>query len=74
VFLLGRRPELVHTAWGRRNTALIGLVLVVSMLVKVFGGPVAVVDMAVGLPLLVPTCLLHFAALVQRVSSAPVAT
>ena len=73
VFLLGRRPELVHTVWGRRNTALIGLVLFVSMLVRVFSGPVALVDAAVGLPLLVPTCVLHFGALLRRVTAAPVA-
>ncbi len=73
VFLLGRRPELVHTVWGRRSTALIGLVLIISMLVHVAGGPVALIDAAVGLPLLVPTCLLHFAALVRRVAGAPAA-
>ncbi|MGD0834503.1 MAG: CDP-alcohol phosphatidyltransferase family protein [Candidatus Dormibacteria bacterium] len=73
VFLLGRRPELVHTVWGRRNTALIGLVLIISMLVHVAGGPVALIDLAVGLPLLVPTGLLHFAALVRRVAAAPAA-
>ena len=69
----GRRPELVHTVWGRRNTALIGLVLIISMLVHVAGGPVALIDLAVGLPLLVPTGLLHFAALVRRVAAAPAA-
>ena len=47
---------------------LTGLVLFVCMLVKVAGGPVALVNAAVGLPLLVPTALLHFRALGQRVA------
>ncbi|MGO8687828.1 MAG: CDP-alcohol phosphatidyltransferase family protein [Candidatus Dormibacteria bacterium] len=71
VFLLRRRPELVRTRWGRYNTILTGLVLLVCMLVKVAGGPVVVVNLVVGLPLLVPTALLHFGALAQRVATAP---
>jgi phosphatidylglycerophosphate synthase len=71
VFLLRRRPELVRTRWGRYNTILTGLVLLVCMLVKVAGGPVVLVNAVVGLPLLVPTALLHFASLAQRVAGAP---
>ncbi len=72
VFLLRRRPELVRTPWGRYNTMLTGLVLFVCMLVKVFAGPVDLINAAVGLPLLVPTALLHFRSLGQRVVAAPV--
>jgi phosphatidylglycerophosphate synthase len=73
VFLLHRRPELVRTPWGRYSTMLTGLVLVVCMLVKVAGGPVTLVNAVVGLPLLVPTTVLHFRALAQRVAEAPLA-
>jgi phosphatidylglycerophosphate synthase len=72
VFLLQRRPELVRTTWGRYSTMLTGLVLFVCMLVKVSGGPVTLINAVVGLPLLVPTTLLHFRALAQRVLAAPV--
>jgi hypothetical protein len=51
---------------------LTGLVLFVCMLVKVFAGPVVLINAAVGLPLLVPTALLHFRSLGQRVVAAPV--
>jgi phosphatidylglycerophosphate synthase len=71
VFLLRRRPELVRTEWGRYSTMLTGLVLFVCMLVKVAGGPVTLINAAVGLPLLVPTTVLHFRALLQRVAAAP---
>jgi phosphatidylglycerophosphate synthase len=71
VFLLRRRPELVRTDWGRRNTILTGVVLLVCMLVDVGGGPVTLVNAVVGLPLLVPTTVLHFASLVRRVAEAP---
>jgi phosphatidylglycerophosphate synthase len=71
VFLLRRRPELVRTKWGRRNTVLTGLVLTVCMLVDVLGGPVVLVNAVVGLPLLVPTAVLHFRALASRVADAP---
>ena len=71
VFLLRRRPELVRTNWGRYSTMLTGLVLFVCMLVKVWGGPVTLANLVVGLPLLVPTTLLHFRALIERVVSAP---
>jgi hypothetical protein len=37
----------------------------------VWGGPVTLVNLVVGLPLLVPTTLLHFRALIERVVSAP---
>lgn len=71
VFLSGRRPELVRTVWGRRNTAATGIVLFVCLWVRIFNGPVDLVAAIVGLPLLVPTTLLHFNALLQRVRSAP---
>ena len=71
VLLTGRRPELVYTPWGRRNTILIGVVLFVLYWVRLFGGPVDVVALIIALPTLVPTALLHFAALVQRVASSP---
>lgn len=73
VFLLRRRPELVRTNWGKRNTVLTGLVLTVCMLVDVAGGPVTLTNAVVGLPLLVPTALLHFRALGQRLAASPVA-
>jgi hypothetical protein len=50
---------------------LTGLVLFVCMLVKVWGGPVTLANLVIGLPLLVPTTLLHFRALIERVLSAP---
>ena len=71
VFLLHRRPELVHTRWGRINTALVGLVFFILMWVRIFNGPVDAVAFGVGVPLLVPTALLHFVSLFQRVRSAP---
>lgn len=73
VFALRRRPELVRTEWGKRNTVLTGVVLTVCMLVDVFDGPVALVNAVVGLPLLVPTMLLHFRSLAVRVAQSPVA-
>jgi len=72
VFVVRRRPELVHTVWGRRNTVLIGAVLTILYLVDVFGGPVSVVAPIVALPTLVPTMIAHFVALGQRVADAPV--
>jgi phosphatidylglycerophosphate synthase len=71
VFLAGRRPELVHTVWGRRNTAAIGLVFFILMWVRLFGGPVNTVALAVALPLLLPTLALHTVALVRRTADAP---
>jgi hypothetical protein len=50
---------------------LTGLVLFVCMLVKVWGGPVTLVNLVVGLPLLIPTTVLHFRSLIERVVSAP---
>lgn len=72
VFAMRRRPELVRTPWGKRNTVLTGVVLTVCMLVDVAGGPVVLVNAVVGLPLLVPTMLLHFRALFRRVAASPV--
>lgn len=72
VFLTGRRPQLVHTLWGRRNTAATGVVLFVLLWVRLFDGPVGVVAPAVALPLLVPTLALHMVALVKRTREAPV--
>ena len=73
VFLARRRPELVHTVWGRRNTVLTGFVVFVLVLVLFAGGPVWLAALIVGLPTLVPTLLLHFVSLVQRAIDAPVA-
>jgi phosphatidylglycerophosphate synthase len=72
VLLTGRRPELVYTVWGRRNTFATGLVAFILFLVRVANGPVDVVALAVALPTLVPTALLHFVALARRVFSAPI--
>jgi phosphatidylglycerophosphate synthase len=71
VLLTGRRPELVHTAWGRRNTLLIGIVLFILYWVRLFGGPTDVIALIIALPTLVPTALLHFVALYQRVAASP---
>ncbi len=71
VFLAGKRPELVHTMWGRRNTAAIGLVLFILMIVRLGGGPVNTVALVVALPLLVPTLALHLVALARRTVEAP---
>jgi phosphatidylglycerophosphate synthase len=74
IFLAGKRPELVHTTWGRRNTAAIGLVLFVLMIVKLSGGPVEAVAFGIAPVLLLPTLLLHSIALVRRTAEAPRAT
>jgi phosphatidylglycerophosphate synthase len=71
VLLTGRRPELVFTVWGRRNTGLTGMVLFVLFWVRLFGGPVDTIALIIGIPTLVPTALLHFTALVRRVVAAP---
>lgn len=71
VLLTGRRPELVYTVWGRRNTLLTGIVLFALYWVRLFGGPVEVLALIIALPTLVPTALLHFVALFQRVAAAP---
>jgi cardiolipin synthase (CMP-forming) len=71
VLLTGRRPELVHTVWGRRNTGLIGIVLFVLYVVRLFGGPVDIVALIIAIPTLVPTALVHFASLARRVATSP---
>jgi cardiolipin synthase len=71
VFLAGRRPELVHTLWGRRNTAAIGLVMFVLMIVRLSGGPVDTVALVIAPLLLLPTFALHVVALVSRTVDAP---
>lgn len=71
VFAAGRRPELVHTVWGRRNTAGIGLVLFVLMIVRLAGGPVNTVALVIAPVLLLPTLVLHSIALVRRTVDAP---
>jgi len=71
VLLTGRRPELVYTVWGRRNTMLTGIVLFALYCVRLFGGPIGIVALVIALPTLVPTALLHVVALVQRVAAAP---
>jgi phosphatidylglycerophosphate synthase len=72
VFLMRRRPALVHTEWGRRSTLLTGVVLFVCMVVRLAGGPVQVPAILLGIPLLVTTTVLHFATLWRRVAEAPV--
>ncbi len=71
IFLAGKRPELVHTEWGRRNTAGIGLVLFILMIVRLTGGPVNTVALILAPPLLLPTLALHTLALVRRTVDAP---
>jgi cardiolipin synthase len=71
VFLAGKRPELVHTVWGRRNTAAIGLVLFVLMIVRLSGGPVNTVALVIAPLLLLPTFVPHVVALVSRTVDAP---
>jgi phosphatidylglycerophosphate synthase len=71
VLLTGRRPELVYTVWGRRNTLLTGIVLFALYWVRLFAGPVDIVALIIALPTLVPTALLHFVALFRRVAAAP---
>lgn len=73
VLLMRRRPELVHTPWGRRNTALVGAVFFALMWVRIFGGPVGIVALVIALPTVVPTMMLHFASLFDRVRRAPMA-
>jgi phosphatidylglycerophosphate synthase len=73
VLLLGRRPELVHTVWGRRNTLLTGIVMFTLFWVRVAGGPVWLAALFAALPTLVPTDILHFVSLAQRVLAAPAA-
>src|ERR1035441_782867 len=54
VLLTGRRPELVYTVWGRRNTMLTGIVLFALYWVRLFAGPVDIVALIIALPSLVP--------------------
>jgi phosphatidylglycerophosphate synthase len=72
VFLMRRRPELVYTEWGRRNTLYTGVLLFTLMWFRIFHGPVGTVALILGIPVVVTTTLLHFAALAQRVARAPV--
>jgi phosphatidylglycerophosphate synthase len=71
VLLTRRRPELTHTVWGRRNTGLVGVVLFTCMWVRIFHGPVDAVALALGIPLIATTTVLHFASLAQRTREAP---
>jgi phosphatidylglycerophosphate synthase len=71
IFLAGKRPELVHTVWGRRNTAGIGLVLFILMIVRLSAGPVNTVALIIAPPLLLPSLALHTLALVRRTVDAP---
>src|SRR4029077_13911903 len=72
VFLARRRPELSFTEWGRRNTLYTGVVLFTLMWVRIAHGPVDAVALALGIPLLATTTLLHFVALARRAWEAPV--
>lgn len=73
VLLSRRRPELVHTSWGRRNTALTGLVLFLCMWTRLLHREaVDLVALILGVPLLATTTALHFWALGQRTYRAPV--
>lgn len=71
VFMIRRRPELVHTEWGRRNTLLTGMVLFTEMIIRLSHGPVAATALVLGLPVVV-TMLLHFMTLWRRVVDSPV--
>jgi phosphatidylglycerophosphate synthase len=71
IFIAGKRPELVHTTWGRRNTAGIGLVFFILMIVRLSGGPVNTVALIIAPVLLIPTLVLHTVALVRRTAEAP---
>ena len=71
VFLIGKRPELVHTHYGRRNTAATGFALFCCMWARIFHGPVDLVAAVITVTLLLPTMALHFAALWRRVMEAP---
>ena len=68
--LAGRRPELTSTVWGRRNTAPVRAAL---LIVRAVDGPVGPVALALGIPLLGTTTLLHFAVMARREREAPVA-
>ncbi|MGH7686219.1 MAG: CDP-alcohol phosphatidyltransferase family protein [Candidatus Dormibacteria bacterium] len=72
VLLTGRRPELVHTVWGRRNTLLTGVVLFTLYWVRIADGPVWLAALFAAIPTLVPTAILHFVQLARRTFSAPV--
>lgn len=71
IFVMGKRPELVHTTWGRRNTALVGGTFVVCYFVRLAGGPVDWVALVLGVTCILPTFALHVVALVQRVRTSP---
>jgi phosphatidylglycerophosphate synthase len=71
--LYGRRPELSATPWGKRNTVLTGAVLAILLVVRSVDGPVGPVALALGVPLLGTTTLLHFAVMARRERDAPVA-
>jgi phosphatidylglycerophosphate synthase len=71
VLLTGRRPELVYTSWGRRNTQLTGVVFFTLFWVRLGGGPVQLAALFAALPTLVPTTVLHFVALARRAAAAP---
>ncbi len=74
IFVMGKRPELVHTKWGRRNTALVGATFVICYFVRLAGGPVDWVALILGIVLVLPTFALHVVALVERVRDAPART
>jgi len=72
VLLSHRRPELSHTQWGRRNTVAVGWVFFILMWVRLAHGPVNVVGIILGVPLVGGTLVPYVADLVRRIREAPV--
>lgn len=70
ILITGRRPELGHTDWGRRNTILTGVVLFCCMWTRLLDGSVGLVALVLGAPVLLPTAALHVVALIERVRDA----
>ena len=72
VFLARRRPQLVHTEWGRRSTLAFGVLLFVCMIVRLADGNVEWPAILVGIPILGVTTVFHFYELGRRAYDAPV--
>ena len=71
VFANARRPELTHTYFGRLNTAFTGALLFILMWLRLLNGPVDLVALVAGVPLMGSTTLAHFVALGKRTASSP---